>query len=89
MDNMKPRLEVLQHTPEDWDIWCDLRARMQLADLPWLRMIDGYEAADRRDADLMFDSMSFNWTPETGKCTWWGGQIIDVGGAALGKGLRR
>ncbi len=52
--------------------------------MPWI-----YQAADRRDADLMFDSQATDWTPEAGKCTWWGDQVVDVGGAELGKGLRR
>jgi hypothetical protein len=38
-------------TEEDWRVW--LHARRHVAELGWLEMIDAYEAADRRDADLM------------------------------------
>lgn len=88
---VKPRLGPAPLTKEDGDIW----ARVVTASR---RCFSSHDAslyhrvtlgADRRDADLMLDSVATNWTPETLKCTWWGDQLIDVGGAELGKGLRR
>lgn len=51
---MKPRLKSADLTQEDWLVW--LHARHGFHELPWLALVDGYESADRRDADLMFEA---------------------------------
>ena len=48
---MKPRFRSADLTQEDWLAW--LHARHGFHEIPWLQLIDAYEAADRRDADLM------------------------------------
>jgi hypothetical protein len=51
---MKPRLRSADLTQEDWLAW--IHARHGFHEIPWLVLIDAYEAADRRDADLMYRS---------------------------------
>jgi hypothetical protein len=49
---MKPCLQSADLTQEDWSVW--LHARHGFHEIPWLTLIDAYEAADRRDAALMY-----------------------------------
>ena len=88
---MKSRTEVSAGASEllPWDAIAWARAQWRLGPRIGSTLFARSMMQDRRDGDLMFDSQSFDWTPETGKCTWWGNQMIDVGGAQLGKGLCR
>lgn len=51
MDAMKPRPSSADLTQEDWLAW--LHARHGFHEISWLALVDAYEAADRRDAELM------------------------------------
>lgn len=56
---MKPRFRSADLTQEDWLAW--LHARHGFHEIPWLQLIDAYEAADRRDADLMYAAQLYEW----------------------------
>lgn len=49
---MKPRPSSADLTQEDWLAW--LHARHGFHEISWLALVDAYEAADRRDAELMY-----------------------------------
>jgi hypothetical protein len=54
---MKPRLRSADLTQEDWLAW--LHARHGFHEIPWVTLIDAYEAADRRDADLVLKAQEW------------------------------
>lgn len=55
---MKPRLRSADLTQEDWIAW--LHARHGFLEIRWLDLIDAYETADRRDADLMLRARGYS-----------------------------
>lgn len=85
---MKSRSESAAWTDTDGVIWMRVVERFrQRHGSGGLWVIT--QRQEVTDADLMYDSVAACWTPEAGKLVWWGDQMIDVGGAVLGKGMRR
>ena len=71
---MKPRLRSADLTQEDWIAW--LHARHGFLEIRWLDLIDAYETADRRDADLMLQLTDLRaigaYANVRIRQTWWG-----------------